>query len=139
MNFNELKPIFAEKTFNILANLLDNPTCDIYLPNLADIDSTSPFFDPFEDAESDITSVASGEPTFIQNIRCIYTYDKLFVQENDVQLGSSYTLIIYLRSDDIDERVKDVSTNIIIKFNNIMYTVSTHLNLYNILHEFSLK
>jgi len=29
MNFNELKPIFDTKTFDILANLTDNPTCEI--------------------------------------------------------------------------------------------------------------
>jgi len=86
-----------------------------------------------------MTNVTSGELTYISTVRCIYTYDKLFVQENDMQLGSTYTLIIYMRADDIPNEVKDYISSIKIKFNNVVYGIKSHLNLYNILHEFNLK
>jgi hypothetical protein len=56
MNFNELKPIFDTKTFNILANLTDNPKCDIYLKNFDEGED-----DPFDQTSTDSTTITQGE------------------------------------------------------------------------------
>ena len=137
MNYSELKPIFDTKTFDILAKLTNNPRCDIYLPN--NIESDNSQFDPFDNTSIDSTIITSGDPIFLANVRCIYTFDKLFVQENDKDLGGKYNLIVYIRADDIPSAAKDVMSSVLIKFNNKMYKTKDHLNLYDILHEFSLE
>lgn len=134
MNFNELKPIFATKTFNILANLTDNPTCDIYLKSFDDGES-----DPFDQTSTDSTTITQGEDEYLGTIACIYTYDKLFIQESETLLGSKYTLILYVRADDLPLAAKNSLSSVKIKFNDVMYNLNSHLNLYNILYEFNLK
>lgn len=137
MNFNELKPIFDKKTFDILANLTDNPTCELYLPDFTAINDSS--YDPFDGTATDSSSITPGERIYIATLRCIYTYDKLLIQETDTQLGSKYTLIIYLRADDMPPEIKANISSTIVKFNDVFYNLNSHLNLYNILYEFSLQ
>jgi hypothetical protein len=138
MNYDELKPIFDEKTFDILANLTDNPTVDLYLPDYTTIDNNITF-DPFENSIIDMTNITSGNPIFIKTVRCVYTYDKFILQEQDANLGGKYSLIVYLRTDDLPPVIKENPNVTLIKFDNKMYETETVLNLYNILHEFHLK
>jgi hypothetical protein len=135
MNYDELKPIFDEKTFDILANLTDNPTVDLYLPDYTTIDENVTF-DPFEESTINIENVTSGSPIFIKNVRCVYTYDKFILQEEDQNLGGKYSLIVYLRTDDLPPVIKENPNVTLLKFDNKMYETETVLNLYNILHEF---
>jgi hypothetical protein len=137
MNFNELKPIFDTKTFNILATLTNNPRCDLYLPNTTGIDENITY-DPYDSSSVDATIITSSDPIFLANVRCIYTFNKQIVQENEIALGSDYKLILYIRADDLPPQAHDTTSALLIKFNNIMYKVHDHLNLYDILHEFTL-
>jgi len=138
MNYSELKPIFDEKTFDILANLTDNPTVDLYLPDYTSVNDNV-IFDPFDQNYIDMTNITSGSPIFIKNVRCVYTYDKFILQEQDANLGGKYSLIVYLRTDDLPPTIKENANVTLIKFDNKMYETETVLNLYNILHEFHLK
>lgn len=133
MDYLKLKDTIDIKVFNLLLKIINYPKCDIYLPNYQsltyDFDSTS----------IDFTNVIQDDFIFIGNYDCIYTYDKIIVKENDQNLGANYSLVLYVRCDDLPSQILTNITSIKIKFNNVMYSIDTPMNLYNILYEFHLR
>jgi len=63
----------------------------------------------------------------------------MVIQNNDISLGSVYSLILYLRYDDISQEVKDNISSLSIKFENKFYEVENKQNLYNIILQIFLK
>jgi hypothetical protein len=63
----------------------------------------------------------------------------MVIQNNDISLGSVYSLILYLRYDDIPQEVKDNISSLSIKFENKFYEVENKQNLYNIILQIFLK
>jgi hypothetical protein len=127
MEYSKLKVAIQEKAFDLIANMIDDPTCDLCLPNYTSI------VNPFDSSQPDVTSISQDEYIHIDSLKCIYTYNKLFVQENDVNLGSEYSLMVYVKYDEVSEEILNNVSSLVVYFDKVYYPVKKPMNLYKIL------
>lgn len=138
MDYVDIKQIIDTKSFYLIANLINNPECELWLQDYNNINST--IIDPFDtNMQSDSTVIIADSMRYISTVKCIYTYDKMVIQNNDISMGSVYSLILYLRYDDVPQEVKDNISSLSIKFENKLYEVENKQNLYNIILQIFLK
>jgi hypothetical protein len=138
MDYADIKQIIDTKSFHLIANLINNPECELYLQEYNNV--TNILTDPFDgNIQQDINTIVVDNKRYIATVKCIYTFDKMIVQENDIALGSIYSIILYIRYDDIPQEVKDNMPSLCIKFENKFYIVENSQNLYNIILQIFLK
>jgi len=127
MEYSKLKVAIQSKAFDLIANMIDNPMCDLCLPNYNNVNN------PFDDSAVDMTTISQDDYIHIDSMKCIYTYNKLFVQENDTKLGTEYSLMVYVKYDEVSEQILNNISSLVVYFDNVYYPVKKPLNLYKIL------
>lgn len=137
MDYIDIKEIFDTKTFYLIRNLINNPICGLYLTDYTSVDDS--IIDPFDATSIDMTSIIASSNKFVIDVDCIYTYDKLIISKNTESLGSTISLVIYVRYDDIPLEIIDNINSLLVKFDNKFYEVENYQNLYNIMLEIHLN
>ena len=132
MEYSQLKEILNVQAFDLISNMINNPTCELCLPNFSSITN------PFDSTVSDMTSVIQDDYIIIKEVKCVYTNNKILVNEDDVNLGANYSLVIFVKYDEIPPQILNNISSTVIKFDNVFYNVKKPMNLYNILYEFVL-
>jgi hypothetical protein len=139
MDYIQLKDIVGEKSFNIIHQLINKPRLRLYLKNNDNITDSIGISDPLENDVVEMNDVISGEPTFIKEIDCIYTYDKTLALEDDNSLGTKYTLTVYMRFDDVPEEILENKKLVIVQFNSINYESVDIQDAYGIIIQANLS
>ncbi len=139
MDYGQLKDIVSVKSFNIIQNLINRPRLELYTTNFTNLDDSINVDDPYDNDVVDMTSITQDELTFIKEVDCIYTYDKEVITSNDDSLGSIYSLMIYMRSDDVPPYILDSKNSIIVRFSGIDYKATNFQNAYDIIVQATLK
>jgi hypothetical protein len=132
MEYSQLKEILNVQAFDLICNMINNPTCELCLPNFNNI------INPFDSTVFDMTSIIQDDYIIIKEVKCVYTNNKILVNEDDVNLGANYSLVIFVKYDEIPSQILNNISSTVIKFDNVFYNVKKPMNLYNILYEFVL-
>jgi hypothetical protein len=133
MDYPKLKSITSVKAFNLIRKYINYPVCEFYITNYTGLDK------PIDYYNIDLTSITSLDYIFIKSMECVYTYDNLIVNNSELKLGTEYSLIMYVRYDDVPDIIINNMSNTIVKFNNIWYNINNPMNLYNILYQIKLS
>lgn len=140
MDYSQLKNIVSVKSFNIIQNLINKPTLDLYMTNFVNADdSVNTIDDPYSNDVLDMTNITQDDLVFIKTVDCIYTYDKVVLTQNDSNLGSIYSLMIYMRSDDVPPDILNSKNSVVVRINGIDYIASEFQNAYNIIVQANLN
>jgi hypothetical protein len=84
MEYSQLKEILNVQAFDLICNMINNPTCELCLPNFNNI------INPFDSTVFDMTSIIQDDYIIIKEVKCVYTNNKILVNEDDVNLGANY-------------------------------------------------
>lgn len=138
MNYNSLKGIVSIKAFQIIQNLINCPTANLYIANYESTTIT-PIFDPYDSTADEMIDVTPNPLEFIKNVDVIYTYDRNLITNDNSTLGSIYSMSVYLRNDDIPEGVLDTKNSLVIELNKVFYKIKNTINAYGIIVQFELE
>jgi archaellum component FlaC len=96
-------------------------------------------YDPYENTQVEINKITNNHKTLVKEVDCIYTYDKQLLTEDNNTLGSVYSLIIYMRADDVPKDILKEKNAIIIELNGIDFIVKSFQPSYDIIIQADLR
>lgn len=139
MDYSQLKQIVSVDSFNIIHNLINRPKMTIYMVSYANVDSDIDDYDPYATEEVDMTSITESQMTLVGEFDCIYAYDRTLISDSNSDIGTTYSLTVYVRYDDLPDGILQNDDALIINLKGVEYKVKNTSDAYGIIVTFELS